>query len=59
MAPSAAIVEASPVATEPTTAPGWDLDIRLIEQADPAKVVTMTDDNCGNTCEGSTCISAV
>lgn len=58
MAPSAATVEASPVATEPT-ALGWDLDITLIEQADPAKIVTMTDDNCGNTCEGSTCISAV
>ncbi|MEC3997218.1 FxLD family lanthipeptide [Actinacidiphila sp. DG2A-62] len=58
MAPSAVTAEASPTATDPTV-PAWDLDITLVEQVDPAKIVVMTDDNCGNTCEKSTCISAV
>lgn len=57
MAPSAATIEASPAATE-STAPGWDLDITLVEQVDPAKIVTMTDDGCGTSCEKTTCISA-
>jgi FxLD family lantipeptide len=57
MAPSAAAVEVSPEATE-STAPAWDLDITLVEQIDPAKIVTMTDDNCGTTCSKTTCISA-
>ncbi|MFJ1795359.1 FxLD family lanthipeptide [Kitasatospora griseola] len=37
----------------------FDLDITLLEVADPAHLVEMTDDNCGSTCEKSTCISAV
>jgi FxLD family lantipeptide len=36
----------------------FDLDITLLEVADPAHLINMTDDGCGSTCEGSTCISA-
>lgn len=35
----------------------FDLDITIIEQADPTHVINMTDDNCGQTCAGSTCIT--
>ncbi|MET9296583.1 FxLD family lanthipeptide [Streptomyces sp. NPDC003077] len=37
---------------------GFVLDITLLEVADPAGLVNMTDDNCGSTCEKTTCISA-
>jgi FxLD family lantipeptide len=36
----------------------FDLDITLVEVVDPAHLINMTDDGCGNTCETSTCISA-
>lgn len=36
----------------------FDLDVTLLEVADPAHLINMTDDGCGSTCEGSTCISA-
>lgn len=36
----------------------FDLDITLIEVVDPAHLINMTDDGCGQTCEKSTCISA-
>ncbi|WP_245974516.1 FxLD family lanthipeptide [Thermomonospora umbrina] len=36
----------------------FDLDITLIEMVDPAHLINMTDDGCGQTCEKSTCISA-
>ena len=36
----------------------FDLDVTLLEVADSGHLLNMTDDNCGNTCEGSTCISA-
>lgn len=38
--------------------PEFDLDITLIEVVDPAHLINMTDDGCGQTCEKSTCISA-
>ena len=42
-----------------TTEPDeFDLDITLLEVADPAHLINMTDDGCGSTCSGSTCISA-
>ncbi|WP_227870307.1 MULTISPECIES: FxLD family lanthipeptide [Streptomyces] len=37
----------------------FDLDITMVETTDPASLVTMTDDGCGSTCQGSTCISSV
>jgi FxLD family lantipeptide len=36
----------------------FDLDVTLLEVADPAHLINMTDDGCGQTCEKSTCISA-
>jgi FxLD family lantipeptide len=36
----------------------FDLDITLVEVVDPAHLINMTDDGCGQTCEKSTCISA-
>ncbi len=36
----------------------FDLDVTLLEVHDTGHLLNMTDDNCGNTCEGSTCISA-
>ncbi|MER7043658.1 FxLD family lanthipeptide [Streptomyces jumonjinensis] len=37
---------------------GFELDITLLELADPAVLVNMTDDGCGTTCAKTTCISA-
>ena len=34
-----------------------ELDIALLEVADPGLLVTMTDDNCGQTCAKTTCIT--
>jgi len=42
----------------PTEDSEFDLDITLLEVVDPAHLINMTDDGCGNTCEKSTCISA-
>ncbi|MGW5051477.1 FxLD family lanthipeptide [Actinokineospora sp. NPDC004072] len=36
----------------------FDLDVTLLEVVDPAHLINMTDDGCGQTCEKSTCISA-
>jgi FxLD family lantipeptide len=36
---------------------GFDLDVTLLEVADPGHLINMTDDGCGNTCEKSTCIT--
>ncbi len=58
MTPSA-VTHGAPAAATESTASGWDLNIELIEQVDPAKIVMMTDDNCGTTCQKTTCISAV
>lgn len=41
-----------------TTESEFDLDVTLLEVVDPAHLINMTDDGCGNTCEKSTCISA-
>ncbi|MFJ8194729.1 FxLD family lanthipeptide [Streptomyces sp. NPDC096094] len=38
----------------PRTADGFDLDVSLIEVADPAGLVNLTDDNCGSTCGACT-----
>jgi len=35
----------------------FDLDVSLIELVDPGILISMTDDNCGNTCEKDTCVS--
>jgi FxLD family lantipeptide len=36
----------------------FDLDITLLEVADPAHLINMTDDGCGSTCDNSTCVTA-
>ncbi|MEU2875350.1 FxLD family lanthipeptide [Streptomyces sp. NPDC007070] len=33
---------------------GFDLDVALVEIADPAGLVNLTDDNCGSTCGACT-----
>lgn len=38
----------------PGTSDGFDLDVSLIEVADPAGLVNLTDDNCGTTCGACT-----
>jgi FxLD family lantipeptide len=43
----------------PVSDPEFDLDVTLLEVADPGHLINMTDDGCGSTCEKSTCISAV
>lgn len=48
-------------ATAPLTSASdseFDLDVTLIEVADPGYLINMTDDGCGQSCEKSTCISA-
>ncbi|MGW9211005.1 FxLD family lanthipeptide [Embleya sp. NPDC055664] len=37
---------------------GFDLDISILEIADPNGLITMTDDNCGSTCKKTTCITS-
>ena len=53
----AAATPAAPIA-DLEADPEFDLDITLIEVLDPAHLINMTDDGCGQTCEKSTCISA-
>lgn len=38
--------------TVPTA--GFELDVTLLEVADPAGLVNITDDNCGSTCGACT-----
>ncbi|MDX2939436.1 FxLD family lanthipeptide [Streptomyces ipomoeae] len=38
----------------PGTSDGFDLDVSLIEVADPSGLVNLTDDNCGTTCGACT-----
>jgi len=57
MAPSTAILE--PATRTGAASDDFDLDVSVVEVLDPAHLVSMTDDNCGSTCEKSTCISAV
>ncbi len=37
-----------------SAADGFDLDVSLVEIADPAGLVNVTDDNCGSTCGACT-----
>lgn len=48
--------EVAPIASP--TGSEFDLDVTLLEVVDPAHLINMTDDGCGQTCEKSTCISA-
>jgi FxLD family lantipeptide len=53
-----AVLNLAPDAPAPVTDDDFVLDMRVIESTTP--LVTMmcdTSDNCGNTCENSTCIS--
>jgi FxLD family lantipeptide len=52
--PTTATTPAAAVATGSE----FDLDITLVEVVDPAHLINMTDDGCGQTCEKSTCISS-
>ncbi|WP_446041703.1 FxLD family lanthipeptide [Streptomyces sp. SID1121] len=38
----------------PGTSDGFDLDVSLVEIADPAGLVNLTDDGCGSTCGACT-----
>jgi FxLD family lantipeptide len=38
----------------PGSSDGFDLDVSLVEIADPAGLVNLTDDNCGSTCGACT-----
>ncbi|MDT0481724.1 FxLD family lanthipeptide [Streptomyces doebereineriae] len=38
----------------PRTSDGFDLDVSLVEVADAAGLVNLTDDNCGTTCGACT-----
>ncbi|MFF2331230.1 MULTISPECIES: FxLD family lanthipeptide [unclassified Streptomyces] len=50
------VVPSSTFATQQTqgTSDGFDLDVSLVEVADPAGLVNLTDDNCGTTCGACT-----
>ncbi|WP_405390580.1 FxLD family lanthipeptide [Streptomyces sp. NBC_01102] len=41
-------------AQTPRVSDGFDLDVSLVEIADPAGLVNLTDDNCGSTCGACT-----
>jgi FxLD family lantipeptide len=47
---------ASPASQEMTqeNAQDFDLDVTLLEIADPGSLVNVTDDNCGSTCGACT-----
>ena len=49
---TASRTEANP--SEASRSDGFDLDISLVELADPAGLVNLTDDNCGSTCGACT-----
>ncbi|MFJ1599642.1 FxLD family lanthipeptide [Streptomyces sp. NPDC088261] len=38
----------------PEASDGFDLDVTLVEIADPAGLVNLTDDGCGSTCGACT-----
>ncbi|MDX3526517.1 FxLD family lanthipeptide [Streptomyces sp. ID05-39B] len=38
----------------PGSSDGFDLDVSLVEIADPAGLVNLTDDGCGSTCGACT-----
>ncbi|MCL6739386.1 FxLD family lanthipeptide [Streptomyces neyagawaensis] len=51
-----AVVPSSTYAPQrtPGASDGFDLDVSLVEVADPAGLVNLTDDNCGTTCGACT-----
>jgi FxLD family lantipeptide len=55
---SETMTELNPTATASSETDEFDLDVTLLEVADSAHLINMTDDGCGQTCEKSTCISA-
>lgn len=44
--------------TRTTTPSPFTLDIRLIEQSDPAPLINLTDDGCGSSCPSACTTSA-
>ncbi|KAB1989790.1 FxLD family lanthipeptide [Streptomyces triticiradicis] len=46
--------KAQPTAATPDS---FDLDVRLVDVADVAGLINLTDDNCGTTC--GTCVSSM
>lgn len=55
MAASARSHQPTASAGGPTAPPaGFELDVTLLEVADPAGLVSITDDNCGSTCGACT-----
>jgi len=46
--------KATPVITDPTAPDGFDLDVTLVELADVAGLISLTDDGCGSTCGACT-----
>ncbi|MBP5935361.1 FxLD family lanthipeptide [Streptomyces acidiscabies] len=42
------------VRQEPTSADGFTLDVSLVEVSDPAGLISLTDDGCGETCGACT-----
>jgi FxLD family lantipeptide len=51
-------MESEVTATSPAEPDLFDLDVALLEVADPAGLVNMTDDGCGASCEKDACITA-
>ncbi|MFJ4868523.1 MULTISPECIES: FxLD family lanthipeptide [unclassified Streptomyces] len=43
-----------PQSSVSTTADGFELDVALVEVADPASLTNLTDDGCGSTCGACT-----
>lgn len=46
--------KAKPVAAAPAATDGFELDVTLVEVGDTAGLVSLTDDNCGETCGACT-----
>ncbi|MFC4470383.1 FxLD family lanthipeptide [Streptomyces xiangluensis] len=51
---SASTTELKPETSTTTEPDGFDLDVTLLEVADPAGLVNLTDDGCGSTCGACT-----
>ncbi|MYW01843.1 FxLD family lanthipeptide [Streptomyces sp. SID3343] len=48
------VTDARPTASDTAVLDGFDLDVSLVEVADVAGLVSVTDDNCGSTCGACT-----
>ncbi|MFI1400702.1 FxLD family lanthipeptide [Streptomyces sp. NPDC020681] len=46
--------KASPASAGTTASDGFDLDVTLVEVADVAGLISLTDDGCGETCGACT-----